>query len=61
MRGMAATLHRTARIALRTTKAGRRRCFGLLASAGDVRALVLDCNRQLREWKLRLVVSYRDL
>src|SRR5438067_127049 len=57
----AATLHRTARIAIRATKAQRRRCFGLLRSAGDVRALVLDCNRQLREWKLPPVVSYRDL
>ncbi|HWD71063.1 MAG TPA: transposase [Actinomycetota bacterium] len=58
---MAATLHRTARIAIRATKAQRRRCFGLLRSAGDVRALVLDCNRQLREWKLPPVVSYQAL
>src|SRR5882724_12544647 len=58
---MGATLHRTARIATRATKAQRRRCFGLLHSAGDVRALVLDCNRQLREWKLPPVVSYEAL
>jgi putative transposase len=58
---MAATLHRTARIAIRATKAQGRRCFGLLRSAGDVRALVLDCNRQLREWRLPPVVTYRGL
>src|SRR3989440_9288226 len=58
---MGATLHRSARIAIRATKAQRRRCFGLLRSAGDVRALVLDCNRQLREWKLAPVVSYQAL
>jgi hypothetical protein len=58
---MAATLHRTARIAMRATKAQHRRCFGLLRSAGDVRALVLDCNRQLRERKLPPVDSYRGL
>src|SRR5882672_3200650 len=43
-------VHRTARIALRTTHAQRRRCYGLLRSAGDVWAWVIDCNRQLREW-----------
>src|SRR5205807_542425 len=29
--------------------------------AGDVRALVLDCNRLLREWKLPPVVTYQGL
>ena len=58
---MGATLHRSARIAIRATKAQRRRCFGLLRSAGDVRALVLDCNRQLREWRLPPVVTYQAL
>jgi len=43
-------VHRTARIALRTTPAQRRRCYGLLRSAGDVWAWVIDCNRALREW-----------
>jgi putative transposase len=46
---MGDTLHRSARIAVRATKPQRRRLYGLLRSAGDVRALVLDCNRQLRE------------
>src|SRR5438309_11038504 len=58
---MGATLHRTARIAIRATEAQRRRCFGLLRSAGDVRAPVLDCNRQLREWRLPPVVTYQAL
>jgi putative transposase len=48
-------------MAIRATKAQRRHCFGLLRSAGDVRALVLDCNRQLREWKLPPVVTYQAL
>src|SRR2546423_2586135 len=58
---MGATLHRSARIAIRATKAQRRRLFGLLHSAGDVRALVVECNRQLREWKMAPVVSYQAL
>jgi len=58
---MGATLHRSARIAVRATKPQRRRLYGLPRSAGDVRALVLDCNRQLREWKLPPVVSYQAL
>src|SRR5687768_9122381 len=55
------TVYRTARIALRTTLSQRRRCFGLLRSAGDVRAWVLDCNRQLRRWRMAPVVSYAAL
>ena len=58
---MGATLNRSARIAIRATKAQRRRLFGLLHSAGDVRALVVECNRQLREWKMAPVVSYQAL
>src|SRR6266436_2396726 len=58
---MGDSLHRSARIAIRATRAQRRRLYGLLRSAGDVRALVLDCNRQLREWKLPPVVSYQAL
>src|SRR5438874_193603 len=61
MVAMGAPLHRSARIAIRATRAQRRRLFGLLRSAGDVRALVLDCNRQLREWKLPPVVTYQGL
>jgi IS605 OrfB family transposase len=56
-----ATLYRTARIRLRPTKGQARRCFGLLRSAGDVRAWILDCNRQLIRWRLRPVVNYQAL
>jgi hypothetical protein len=38
-------VHRTAPVGLRVTAAQRRRCFGLLASAGDVRACTLDLTR----------------
>lgn len=55
------TVHRTARIALRTTPAQRRRCYGLLASAGDVWAWVIDCNRQLREWHCPQVANFPAL
>src|SRR5881392_891365 len=54
-------VHRTARIALRTTPAQRRRSYGLLRSAGDVWAWVVDCNRQLREWHLPQVASFPAL
>jgi IS605 OrfB family transposase len=55
------TVHRTARIALRTTPAQRRRCYGLLRCAGDVWAWVIDCNRQLREWRCPQVVGFSAL
>jgi transposase len=54
-------VHRTARIALRTTPAQRRRCYGLLRSAGDVWAWVIDCNRQLREWRCPQVANFQAL
>jgi IS605 OrfB family transposase len=54
-------VHRTARIALRTTPAQRRRCFGLLRSAGDVWAWVLDCNRALRDWHCPEVANFSAL
>ncbi|GAB3972215.1 RNA-guided endonuclease TnpB family protein [Actinoallomurus acanthiterrae] len=52
---------RTARVGLRLTPAQRERCFGLLASAGDVWACVLDVNRWRRQRGLPLVVSYQAL
>ena len=55
------TVHRTARIALRTTPAQRRRCYCLLRSAGDVWAWVIDCNRQLREWHCPQVANFSAL
>ena len=54
-------VHRTARIARRTTRAQRRRCYGLLRSAGDVWAWVIDCNRQLREWHCPQVTNFQAL
>src|SRR5437879_7017004 len=54
-------VHRTARIALRTTPAQRRRCYGPLRSAGDVWAWVIDCNRQLREWHCPQVTNFQAL
>src|SRR5439155_964379 len=48
-------------VALRTTPAQRRRCYGLLRSAGDVWAWVIDCNRQLREWHCPQVVIFSAL
>ena len=43
-------VHRTARIGLRLTRAQRNRCYGLLRSAGDVWACVLEVNH----WRWRL-------
>jgi len=54
-------VHRTARIALRTTPAQRRRCYGLLRSAGDVWAWVIDCNGALREWHCPQVAKFPAL
>src|SRR5229473_1323821 len=54
-------VHRIARIALRTTPAQRRRCYGLLRSAGDVWAWVIDRNRALREWHCPEVANFSAL
>jgi putative transposase len=52
---------RSARVGLRLTPAQRERCFGLLVSAGDVWACVLDMNRWRRQRGLLAVVSYQEL
>src|SRR5437660_8670713 len=54
-------VHRTARVALRTTPSQRRRCYGLLRSAGDVWAWVIDHNRRLRESGCPQVASFAAL
>src|SRR5258708_27599417 len=54
-------VHRTARIALRTTPAQRRRCYGLVRSAGDVWDWVIDRNRQLGEWHCPQVANFSAL
>src|SRR3984893_8555942 len=57
----ARSVHRTARLPGRTTPAQRRRCYGLLRSAGDVWAWVIDCNRQLREQHRPVVANFSAL
>jgi hypothetical protein len=52
---------RTARVGLRVTAGQRRRCFALLAGAGDVWAAVLDMNRWRRQRGLRPLVPYQRL
>ncbi|HEY5026058.1 MAG TPA: transposase [Acidimicrobiales bacterium] len=54
-------VHRTARIALRTTPAQRQRCFGLLRSGGDVWACVLELNAIRRRRKGEPLVTYQAL
>ncbi|WP_133255869.1 hypothetical protein, partial [Micromonospora globispora] len=54
-------VHRTARVGLRVTPGQRRRCFGLLRSAGDLWACVLEVNA----WRYRRhdapLVGYQQL
>jgi transposase len=54
-------LHRTATIRLRLTRRQARRCYGLLRSAGDVWAWLLDSNRQRRQQGERPVTGYQAL
>jgi len=54
-------VHRTARIALRTTPAQRQRCFGLLRSGGDVWACVLELNAIRRRRNGAPLVTYQAL
>jgi IS605 OrfB family transposase len=52
---------RTARIGLRTSAGQRRRCFGLLVSAGDVWACMIDMNRWRRQRGMLPIVGYQAL
>jgi IS605 OrfB family transposase len=54
-------VHRTARIRLRLTRRQARRCYGLLRSAGDVWAWLLDSNRQRRQQGQPAVSNYQAL
>ncbi|HTI27167.1 MAG TPA: transposase [Kutzneria sp.] len=54
-------VHRTARVGLRLTAAQRRRCFGLLRSAGDVWACVMEVNAWRRQRRDAPLVSYQGL
>jgi IS605 OrfB family transposase len=51
-------VHRTARIRLRVTRSQADRCYGLMRSAGDVWAWLLDRNRHSPSQKGPLVVTY---
>ncbi|MEV0426256.1 transposase [Micromonospora sp. NPDC050495] len=54
-------VHRTVRVALRVTSGQRRRCFGLLRSAGDVWACVLEVNGWRRRRRDAPLTSYQEL
>jgi hypothetical protein len=54
-------VHRTARIRLQVTRHQADRCYGLLRSAGDVWAWLLDTNRQRVQHGLPPVVGYQAL
>src|SRR6266511_4399667 len=54
-------VHRTAHIRLRGTRWQARRCYGLLRSAGDVWAWLLDTNRQRHQQGDRPVTGYQAL
>jgi transposase len=54
-------VHRTARAGLRVTREQRRRLVGLLVSAGDVWACVLELNAWRRARQDRPLASYQEL
>jgi transposase len=54
-------VYRTARAGLRVTRKQRRRLLGLLVSAGDVWACVLELNAWRRARQDRPLVSYQEL
>jgi IS605 OrfB family transposase len=54
-------VHRTANIRLRLTRRQARRCYGLLRSAGDVWAWVLDSNQQRHQQGEPAISNYQAL
>jgi hypothetical protein len=54
-------VHRTADIRLRLTRRQATRCYGLLRSAGDVWAWLLDSNRQRHQQGESSISNYRAL
>ncbi|WP_279306385.1 RNA-guided endonuclease InsQ/TnpB family protein [Micromonospora globispora] len=54
-------VHRTARVGLRVTSGQRWRCFGLLRSAGDVWACVLEVNAWRRRRRDVPLTGYQEL
>ncbi|HEX5267406.1 MAG TPA: hypothetical protein VFW24_11590 [Acidimicrobiales bacterium] len=60
-RSPGAVAHRTARIRLRVSPAQARRCFGLLRSAGDVWAGLIDLNAVRFRWAGPPIFDYPSL
>ena len=54
-------VYRTATVRLRLTRRQARRCYGLLRSAGDVWAWLLDANRQRHQQGAPAISSYQAL
>ena len=54
-------VHRTARIRLRVTRHQADRCYGMLRSAGDLWAWLLDANRRRPQHGLAPIVGYQAL
>jgi formylglycine-generating enzyme required for sulfatase activity len=54
-------VHRTAHIRLRVTRRQACRCYGLLRSAGDVWAWLLDTNRQRHQQGEPAISNYQAL
>jgi IS605 OrfB family transposase len=54
-------VHRTAKVRLRLTRRQARRCYGLLRSAGDVWAWLLDTNLQRRQQGEPAISNYQAL
>jgi IS605 OrfB family transposase len=54
-------VHRTAKVRLRLTRRQTRRCYGLLRSAGDVWAWLLDTNRQRHQQGEPAISNYQAL
>ena len=59
--GSAKVVYRTARAGLRVTRGQRRRLIGLLISAGDVWACILELNGWRRARQARPLASYQEL
>jgi putative transposase len=60
-RDLSRVVYRTARVGLRVTRGQRRRLAGLLVSAGDVWAAVLELNAWRQARQDRLLVGYQEL
>jgi hypothetical protein len=54
-------VHRTAHLRLRVTRRQASRCYGLLRSAGDVWAWLLDSNRQRQQEGEPAISNYQAL